>query len=302
VGDGPVNTDDLPLTYYDTRYSKPFVAGWAGFFVEPMEDIWPRLTGTGSEASAESLHHELDLRAKVNRLAFSGRLEEAYAVLPEDVRFQKMRRCYEKEGPAYTDGVISNFWNNPQGLVYQAALRNDGPNGAQATRLIYERALALDPDNVSALSALGGICSDAGEAETAEKCLTKAARLDPDFGAAQYNLALLLDRTGRHPEALQQYEKAAAVSTDPMFDDVWGVCLAQAGRSAEAVQWFRKAVEIRPTEIPPRLHLAYSLEQMGQTQEALTHARYLVKLDPENRTFLNLQAELEARAALHSKQ
>ncbi|HXC99164.1 MAG TPA: fused MFS/spermidine synthase [Verrucomicrobiae bacterium] len=300
VGEGPVNTDDLPVTYYTTRYSKSGETSLPGFFVEPMEDIWPRLTNTGSAESAELLHQELALRAKAARLAFSGRLDEAYAVLPDDVRYQRMRRLSEDE-PRYVDALRDLYWNNPQGLVFLAELRLSGPKGAQAIKPLYERVLELDPNNVAALTILGGMHSDAGEMTVAEDYLTRAVRLDPKSGPAQYNLALLFDRTGRHAEALQHYEKAAVVSNDPMCEDVWGVCLAQAGRNAEALQWFRRAVELQPTEIPPGLHLVYLLDQLGHTQEALTHARFLVKLDPENKTFLNLLAELEARSQIQSR-
>jgi spermidine synthase len=300
VGDGPVNTDDLPLTYYTTPWSKSGETSLPGFFVEPMEDIWPRLTNTGSGDLPTLLHRDLDLRAKAARLAFSGRLDEAYAVLPEDVRYQRMRRIRE-EAPHYVDSLLSLYWNNPQGLVFLAELRLSGPDGAQAIKPIYERVLELDPNNVAALIILGGMHSDAGEMTPAEDYLTRAVRLDPNSGPAQYNLALLLDRTGRHREALPHYEKAAVVSSDPMCDDVWGVCLAQAGRNIEALQWFRRAVELQPTEIPPGLHLVYLLDQLGHTSEALAHARFLVKLDPENKTFVHLLADLEAQSASQSK-
>jgi spermidine synthase/tetratricopeptide (TPR) repeat protein len=301
VGEGPVNTDDLPYTYYSTRYSKPGGLRTAGFCVEPMEDIWPFLTGAGSEEPANRLHQELVLRANANRLAFSGRLKEACASFPEDVRYQRMHRIYEEEGPHYVDALLANFWNNPEGLDFLAGLRISGPDGAQAIKPVYERVLALDSNNVSALSILGGMHSDAGDAETAENYLRHALRLDPKYGAAQYNLALLLDKTGRHAEALQHYEQAAAAATDPISCDVWGVCLAQQGRVTEALQWFRQAVEMAPAEIPPRLHLAYALDQTGHTQEALTHAHVLVKLDPENKTYLNLLAELQGRSQTQPK-
>jgi spermidine synthase len=299
VGDGPINTDDLPYTYYSTGYSNRGQLG-LGEFIEPMEDIWPWLTGTGSEELTKLLHHELALRAKVCRLAFSGRLEESYAVLPEDIRYRRMRRLYE-EGPRYIDALLSTYWNNPQGLV-SLAVRVPGPSGAQTIRLIYERVLELDSNNVAALSALGGIHSDAGDLKVAENYLRRAVRLAPKCGRAHYNLALALERTGRHAEALQHYEKAAVVSDyDVIAANKWGVCLSQEGRIAEALRWFGRAVEIEPAAIPSRLHLVQLLNQTGRTQEALTHARYLVKLDPENKTFLNLLAGLEQRSKAQPK-
>lgn len=293
TGQGPINTDNLPYTYYDTRYSRIGETGLCGFFIQPMESIWPFLTDTGSKKTATLLRDELRLREKANRLALLGRWGEAYNVLPQDIRYQRMRQLYD-EGPRYVDALLKTYWNNPRALVFLATLRVSGPDGARAVKPIYDRVLQLDPNNVSALSILGGMHSDAGDMAVAENYLRRAVRLDPKFGAAQYNLALLLDRTGRHVEALAHYEKAALDSESPMFADVWGVCLAQEGHNQEALQWFRRAIEIRPTEIPPRLHLAYLLDQTGHPKKALADARYLVKLDPGNRVFSDLVSQLLA--------
>jgi hypothetical protein len=51
VGAGPVNTDDLPLTQYQTEYTRSDLFK-GSFFLEPMEDIWPYLTQTGNEREA----------------------------------------------------------------------------------------------------------------------------------------------------------------------------------------------------------------------------------------------------------
>jgi len=70
-----------------TRYSQG-PAFCNADFIEPMEDIWPCLTNIGSDDSAKQLHEALTLRAESNRFALTGRLDKAYAVLPDDVRYQ----------------------------------------------------------------------------------------------------------------------------------------------------------------------------------------------------------------------
>jgi spermidine synthase len=289
TGDGPINTDDLPYTYYVTPHSAGEGADWSGFFIEPMEDIWPYVTNAGTADAAQLLRDDLALRAKANRLAFAGRADEGYALLPDDVRYRTMRRLFG-DGVNYNEALAKVFWNDPQGLAYFASLR-----GERDIKSIYERVLALDPNNASALAILGGMHTDAGEFAPAEDFLRRAVRLDPKSTAAQYNLAVLLDKSDRHPEALEHYRQAALNTTDPMPLDVWGVCLAQQGRKDEAREWFQRAVDLRPTEIPPRLHLIYSLEEAGCIDKALPHARFLVKMDPENKTFTDLLAELETR-------
>jgi predicted membrane-bound spermidine synthase/tetratricopeptide (TPR) repeat protein len=195
TGDGPVNTDDLPFTQYMTRYSQGPAFRNADF-IEPMEDIWPCLTNTGSEEDAKQLHEALKLRAEANRFALTGRLDKAYVVLPDDVRYQQMRRLYE-QGPRYVQALVDIYRDNPKVLELLALLRLSGPGGLQATAPIYQRILKLDPKNVNALNSLGAICINANLLPQAENYLTLAVQLAPDSVTARYNLGLVFYRTGR---------------------------------------------------------------------------------------------------------
>ncbi|HTQ52409.1 MAG TPA: fused MFS/spermidine synthase [Candidatus Acidoferrales bacterium] len=293
VGEGRINTDDLPLTYYTPPGAPPAGSGLSGFFFEPMEDIWPCLSG-----ASDLLHRELALRARANCLLFSGRPEQAFPLLPSDLCYQTMRRFFEIDGPRYFDALIQSNWNNPNALVYLADIRVSFPDGLRAVRPVYDRALSLDPDNVPALAVLGGLDAESGESAEAENLLRHAVRLDARSVSAQYNLAVFLDNTDRHSEALEHYEKAATDAGDSTAADAWGGCLAQQGHNAEAIHWFQQAVDLCPTEIRPRLHLAYVLGQTGRTREALAQVQCLLKLDPGNPTFLTMAADLEKNASV----
>ena len=200
TGDGPVNTDDLPYTQYTTRYSRGPAFRNADF-IEATEDIWPCLTNTGSDDSAKQLHEALTLRAEANRFALTGRLDKAYAVLPDDVRYRQMRRLYE-QGPHYVQALVDIYRDNPKVLELLSLLRLSGPGGLQATAPIHRRILKLDPKNVNALNSLGAICINANLLPQAENYLTLAVQLAPNSLTARYNLGLALYRQGRLQEAL----------------------------------------------------------------------------------------------------
>jgi tetratricopeptide (TPR) repeat protein len=168
-----------------------------------------------------------------------------------------------------------------------------GPGSVQDTAPIYERVLKLDPKSVQALNMLGAMFIDAGRLQAADDYLRRAVRLSPDFVAARYNLGLVLERTGRRAEALQQWREAAITSNDEKAAEQWGLCLLQEGRVAEAISWLGRAVEIRPVFISARLNLASALHKAGRTQEALPHIRYVLKMDPENETALGMLARME---------
>jgi tetratricopeptide (TPR) repeat protein len=260
AGEGPVNTDDLPYTQYATRYARGVMLKDADL-IEPMEDIWGYLTGVGSEDEAKELREELSLRGKVNRLALRGRLEEAYAVLPEDVRYRRMRSIYE-QAPRYIETLAGIYRDNPQALQFLARLRAIGPGGFYATAPIYERLTELEPKNAALLNMVGVMRINMGHLQTAEGYLSRAARLLPNWADAQDNL---------------------------------GFCLLKEGRVAEAIALFSRAVEINPAFRLARLHLAVALNQTGRTQEALPHIRYVLAMDPNNEAALSMLAKMKGQ-------
>jgi spermidine synthase len=291
VGEGPINTDDLPYTQYETRYSKGVKIDTADF-IEPMEDIWSCLTNWGSEQSANGMHEELKLRAEANRLAFLGRWQQAYGVLPEDVRYREMRRLYEEQGPRYRQALLKLYWDDPNALIFLTGQMAAGPPDPAALKSVAERVLQLDPENVAALNLLASVDMVKGDVTDAENYLRLALRRDPRFENTLNNLAVLLEKTGRRAEALEDWHKAALVSNSPKAVDMWGFCLAHEGRMDEAAQWMKRAIDLQPSYIPARLHLALLLITTGHGPEALPHLRYVLKMDPGNKDALQLLAKI----------
>ncbi len=281
VGDGPVNTDDLPYTYYNTRYTKGGAMEYHEF-TELIHDIWPQLTGTGPEEAGRQLHQELATRAETNRLAFSGRLEEAYALLPEDVRYQKMRRLYD-EGPRYVGTLLKIYRDSPQGLVHLAGLRASGPDAFKAVRPIYERVLQLDPKNVDALSALGGMYSDEGGPARAEDYLRRALRGQPKYGDAHYKLGNALLQKGRVDEAITHYQKALEISPDSAkAHNNLGNALLQKGEVDEAIVQFQTVLQLATGFTEAHNNLGNALLQKGKAEEAMAQFERALKLKPDD--------------------
>ena len=287
AGVGPVNTDDLPYTYYETGYSKGVLLNPAQL-IEAGEDIWPYLTNTGTEQQANKLREEIALRVKANRLALTGQAEKAYALLPDDIRYRQMRYLNQQVLPNLQK-LVTIYWDNPKVLDFLA--RTVG--NYQAAVPIYERVLKLDPKNVQALNILGVMNIKAGNLKVAEDYLRRAVRLRPNCGSARYNLGHLLEQTGHHAEAVEQWEKAAKAQNDERAADYWGQYLVRQGRAKDAIQWFRVALNIRPEFTDARFHLVGALHQTDNIQEALTHLEYILKIDPQNKEAIDIKAKIQ---------
>lgn len=97
-----------------------------------------------------------------------------------------------------------------------------------------QRALTLDPRNVSARVALGGVHRDRWEWEEGERELLQALELDPDNHEAHTQYSELLWGMGRLDESLREADRALALDRAPVRLDIKGFTLYMNSRWDEA--------------------------------------------------------------------
>lgn len=85
-----------------------------------------------------------------------------------------------------------------------------------AARAAWASALAIDPSDAGALTQMGTLEALEGDLVSAEAYLRRALAVDPTITVALFNLAKILDRTGRPREALRHYERIVALE-DPSY-------------------------------------------------------------------------------------
>ncbi|QWV95598.1 tetratricopeptide repeat protein [Geomonas oryzisoli] len=96
------------------------------------------------------------------------------------------------------------------------------------------------------------------------------------------NLGALLDETGRHEEALEEYRKALSLRHgDAMALNNMGASLFKLGRFAEAAELFRRALEQVPDAPEPAIALGGALQRAGDVQAAIACFRDLVRRRPD---------------------
>lgn len=181
--------------------------------------------------------------------------ERAVAIDPEDPAAQA--------GLADTYAAMSDF-----GVASPAEMRPRAMKAAQ-------RALALDPQSVEALAALGRaqFLFD-WDFAAADRSLTEALTIDADYMPAHQTLAWLESARGRHAEAVAAARQALQldpVNTARYTELAW--VLALGGRHAEALREIERALLLNPRSFEIRLMKGWTLELAGQPDAAFAEYR-----------------------------
>lgn len=120
----------------------------------------------------------------------------------------------------------------------------------------YSRALRLAPESSRIHAALGTALAQKGEYETAMRHLTEALRLDPKLSAADHSLGVLLLSRNRLNEAIPFLRDAVTLDgSNAVAHNSLGAALLMTGKIPEAIREFRAALAISPDFIQAQNNL-----------------------------------------------
>ena len=108
-----------------------------------------------------------------------------------------------------------------------------------------------------------------------------AVRAVPDNARAHANLALALDEAGRLAEAIPSYRRA--LELDPHLSQAHnnlGSALYRLGRMPEAIAALRRALAARPHFLAARYNLGQALVAVGDYEEAVEYLRQVLVVQP----------------------
>jgi adenylate cyclase len=156
---------------------------------------------------------------------------------------------------------------------------------AEAGYGLGEEALALDPNNVRALTCLNGkVLGILGDVERADAMVSKALALDPNYADAHAAKAWILWRKRRLDEAILEDERA--LTLNPAFLDAYvnmGLVYRTLGRFEESLGFFEKAIRQSPND--PDVHVSYAIKAgdhvaLKQYGQAVESARRAITISP----------------------
>jgi tetratricopeptide (TPR) repeat protein len=166
------------------------------------------------------------------------------------------------------------------GLLKQAGL-------AKKVRTAFERAVALNPNNVAARTALGNFYAQApgfmgGGIDKASEQAAALTVLDPLQG--ELLRARILEEQKKPDDAEVLYKKleeryGASPSASDLYGQ-YGKFLVRQGHPGDAIAKLKKQLELEPGDVSAHFDLAVAYEAAGQSQKAAAEYQKAAQINP----------------------
>lgn len=204
------------------------------------------------------------------------------------------RACFEQGDDAQAQRWLARLVSTRSGFAdvhYMLGLLAERRGELEPASEALEQALRINPGYVEARLALVSVCEQRGDYDRAREVAARgAARAPAQDGADSTTLgklanlqAVLADayrETGHLREAVEAYRKALDLC--PGFHDIrhrLGVALREAGLPAQAAQEFRRIQRANPDLLAASVQLGVTYYSLGRAEEALREWRQVLARD-----------------------
>jgi len=169
---------------------------------------------------------------------------------------------------------------------------------ARAAEKLYREALALAPAFAPACVNLADLLRAQGREEEGERVLREGISHAPRSAGLQHALGLLHVRRQRYDAALAALGEAARLAPEnTRYQYVYAVALHDRGKPRESLKILEAALRRNPVDRDVLVALAQYQAALGSRPEALTHARRLVELAPQDPGLRQLLGRIEQSGA-----
>jgi tetratricopeptide (TPR) repeat protein len=197
---------------------------------------------------------------------------------------QKLFSKLLKKNPYFADVY------NMMGVIYHNA-----GQFSDATKY-FEKALKINPKYTEALLNLAVLYNDLGKYQKARTLYAKVqakskehrgSKMDPFIRAKLANrhadIGDIYEGIGFFKEAVEEYKKALELG--PTFLDIrckMAVSLREQGKFAESIKEFQKVIKANAKYLYAQVQLGVTLYAVGKTKEAIAQWKKVLKLHPNN--------------------
>ncbi|XP_074181962.1 protein O-mannosyl-transferase TMTC1 isoform X2 [Rhinolophus sinicus] len=166
---------------------------------------------------------------------------------------------------------------------------------------IYQAGIKNCPDSSDLHNNYGVFLVDTGSPEKAVAHYQQAIKLSPSHHVAMVNLGRLYRSLGDNSAAEEWYKRALQVTRKAEILSPLGALYYNTGRYDEALQIYREAAALQPSQRELRLALAQVLAMMGQTKEAEKMTSHIVSEETGCLECYRLLSAIYSKQELHDK-
>ncbi|XP_053890716.1 protein O-mannosyl-transferase TMTC1 isoform X2 [Malaclemys terrapin pileata] len=214
-----------------------------------------------------------------NLLKSQGKKEEAVFLLRDSIKY----------GPEFADAYSS-----------LASLLAEQEQFKEAQE-VYQAGIENCPESSDLHNNYGVFLVDTGAPERAVSHYQQAIWLSPNHYVAMVNLGRLYRSLGQNKEAEAWYKRALKVSRKAEILSPLGALYYNTGRYEEALQVYREAAALQPSNKEIRLALAQVLAMMGQTKDAEKMTNHIVTEEAECLECYRLLSAIYSKQERYSK-
>jgi tetratricopeptide (TPR) repeat protein len=167
-------------------------------------------------------------------------------------------------------------------------MANERTGNYPAAVKAYERGLEVEPKNVELLNSLGFALFQQGKSEESVAALEKALAVDPKHWKAHNNMALASIDIGELEMAEIHYRESLAIQPQPAIYNDLGFVLERQGMPDEAVEMYRKSLDLDPASASAHYNMAASLARSGEFAKAEPHFRAVIEKKPSTQAYTGL--------------
>lgn len=180
-------------------------------------------------------------------------------------------------------GADAAYAGHVRASVYDPELRQAATALAENNLPVAERILkpylSRHPTDVAAIRMLAELAGRLGRNVDAENLLRRAVELAPSFAPARFNLATVLHRQNRAPEALEELDRLLAEEPDnPAYLNLKGAVLSRIGDHGEAIAQFEGVLRQRPNNAMIWMSYGHALKTVGRQQDSIAAYRRSIDL------------------------
>ncbi len=167
--------------------------------------------------------------------------------------------------------------------VLQLALQSLRSGDLLQAETLYMQILEEDPNHADALGMLALVYGQQQKMDSAILCLRRAVRNKPSEPMFHYHLGHALADTGEDAEAVEAFRMAASLAPtqhQPVF--MLGRLCMRTKRFADAVQAYEKTIELQPDLVPAHTNLGNAFRALGRHDDAIQAYERALQLQPGN--------------------